>query len=119
MLKVYKLIGGSLDKNLISKLMYLDRLVRLYAKFLTYYKTAGVYSDGQFVQVKFMTINKYGYENSTMREFKVTDLDERIARYKEKIGIEFAKRHENTRLLRNKEIYKWKRYIETTKYLAN
>ncbi len=115
MLKVYQLIGGGLNPRLVCKLMYLDRLVRFYAKFLSTWKTAGVYSDGQIIRVRFMTVNKYGYESFTEREFKAINIDERIASYRRKIAKEFALRHENTRIQRNKEIHKWKRYIDEAK----
>lgn len=114
MLKVYKLIDST-DHRLLVKLIFLDRLVRLYAKFLKNYKTAGVYSDGKNVRVKFMTINKYGYENFTVREFPISAMDERIQSYKVKIAREFSQRHDNPRVQRNKEIHKWKKYIEDAK----
>ncbi len=115
MLKVYKLIGSELKQTLVCKLIYLDRLVRFYAKFLSTWKTAGVYSDGMTIRVRFMTINKYGYEAFTEREFKDKNLDERIESYKAKIAKELKLRHENPRIQRNKEIHKWKIYIEDAK----
>ncbi|MHA1169697.1 MAG: hypothetical protein ACTSRU_17855 [Candidatus Hodarchaeales archaeon] len=116
MLKVYKLaISMRLDHELLQKLMLLDRLVRFYAKFLSTWKTAGVFSDGQTIRVRFMTVNKYGYESFTEREFKVANLDERIASYKRKITKEFDARHENTRIQRAKEVHKWKKYIDDAK----
>lgn len=114
MLKVYKLIDST-DYKLLEKLILLDRLVRFYAKFLKTWKAAGVYSDGENVRVKFMTINKYGYENFTVREFPVTAIDERISSYKAKIAVEFGKRHDNPRIQRVKEVYKWKKYIDHAK----
>jgi len=115
MLKVYKLIGGGLEQTLVCKLIYLDRLVRFYARFLSTWKTAGVYSDGLVVRVRFMTVNKHGYESFTEREFKTDNLDERIGSYKAKVAKEFKLRHDNTRIRRNKEIHKWKKYIDNAK----
>jgi hypothetical protein len=114
MLKVYRLIDST-DYKVLAKLIYLDRLVRLYGKFLTYYKTAGVYSDGQNVRVKFMTINKYGYENFTIREFPIDKIDERTDSYKNKVTREFNARHDNVRIQRLKDIHKWKKYIDNAK----
>ena len=115
MLKVYKLVTGDYDPLLIYKLIYLDRLVRFYSKFLKTWKTAGVYSDGINVRVRFMTVNKHNYESFTEREFTVDKLDERIQSYREKINREFSMRHDNPRIQRNKEIHKWKRYIDNAK----
>lgn len=114
MQKVYRLIN-ILDEPVIDKLIYLDRLVRLYSRFLTIWKTAGVTSDGKEVRVKFMNISKYGYEDFTERVFPMEDIDKRIESYKEKVAKEFVKRHENTRIQRAKEVHKWKKYIEDAK----
>jgi hypothetical protein len=62
-----------------------------------------------------MNVNRYGYESFTEREFKAINIDERIDSYRRKIGIEFSKRHENTRIQRVKEVHKWKKYIEDAK----
>ena len=115
MLKVFQLINGGLHQDLVCKLIYLDRLVRFYAKFLSTWKTAGVYSDGQEVRVRFMTTNKYGYESFTERLFPVADIDDRINSYSQKVSKEFKARHENPRIQRNKEIHKWKIYIRDAK----
>lgn len=116
MLKVYQLTKStSLDSDLVCKLIYLDRLVRFYAKFLKTWRTAGVFSNGLIIRVRFMNINKYGYESFTEREFNNDNLNERIDSYKRKITKEFQLRHENTRVQRNKEIHKWKKYIDDAK----
>ena len=115
MLKVYQLIGGGLKPQLVCDLIYLDRIVRFYATFLSTWRTAGVYSDGIVVRVRFMNINKYGYESFTEREFKTDDLNERIKIYKTKVAKEFAIRHSNPRIQRKIEIHKWKRYIDDAK----
>jgi len=112
--KVFRLIGST-ECNALDKLIYLDRLIRIYAQFLTYWKTAGVFSDGKNVRVKFMTVNKYGYENFTERVFPMEDIEARIASYSQKVSKEYKARHENPRIQRNKEIHKWKRYIEDAK----
>ena len=112
--KVFQLIS-ILDDPIVTKLIYLDRLVRFYSKFLSTWKTAGVTSDGKEVRVKFMITNKYGYESFTERVFPMEDIDKRIDSYKGKIAIEFKKRHENSRIQRVKEVYKWKIYIENAK----
>ena len=112
--KIFRLIGSEEPKAL-EKLIYLDRLIRIYAKFLTYWKTAGVYSDGKRVCIKFVTINKYGYVNFTEREFPMDDIDKRTKSYKEKMRYEFVKRHDNIRIQRVKEIHKWKIYIKNAK----
>ena len=112
--KVYRLIS-ILDDPMVSKLIYLDRLVRFYSRFLSTWKTAGVTSDGKEVRVKFMIVNKYGWEDFTERVFPMEDIDERIDSYKRKIGVEYSKRHENPRIRRAKEVHKWKKYIEDAK----
>lgn len=112
--KVFRLIN-ILDDPIVCKLIYLDRLVRFYAKFLKTWKTAGVTSDGKEVRVKFMNVSKYGYEDFTERVFPMEDIEARINSYSQKIAIEFGKRQENPRIQRSKEIHKWKRYIEDAK----
>ena len=114
MKKIFRLIS-ILDDPIVGKLIYLDRLVRFYSKFLSTWKTAGVTSDGKEVRVKFMIINKYGWEDFTERVFPMEDIDERIESYKKKIAVEFNKRHDNPRIQRNIEIHKWKKYIEDAK----
>lgn len=112
--KVFRLIS-ILDDPIVSKLIYLDRLVRFYAKFLSTWKTAGVTSDGKEVRVKFVITSKYGFENFTERVFPIEDIDQRIDSYKGKIAVEFEKRHENVRIQRVKDIHKWKKYIDDAK----
>ena len=114
MQKVFRLIS-ILDDPIVCKLIYLDRLVRFYARFLTTWKTAGVTSDGSEVRVRFMSVNKYNYENFTERVFPMEDIDKRIDSYRKKIAVEFKHRHTNVRIQRIKEIHKWKRYIENAK----
>lgn len=112
MKKVIRLIN-ILDNNVIDKLVMLDRLVRLYAKFLDKWRIAEVTSDGTIVRVKFAYVDKYGYETHTEREFPMEDVDKRISAYKRKIKKVFAERHENVRLLRERDIYKWQLMIKS------
>jgi len=108
--KIYKLIE-ILDSPIVEKLIYLDRLVRFYSKFLTMWRTGGVTSDGREVRVKFMTVTRSGYDGFTERVFPIEDIDLRINSYRKKIVVEFAKRNENPRIIRAKEVQKWKIYI--------
>lgn len=112
--RVIRLIN-ILDTETVDKLVYLDRLVRFYSKFLETWKAAEVTSNGTLVRVKFFTVSKYGYESFTEREFPMEDIDKRIRSYKGKIKREFAKRHDNPRIQRAKEVYKWKKYIDDAK----
>lgn len=109
--KIVRLIS-ILDDEVINKLIYLDRLVRLYSKFLNIWRASEVTSDGRIVRVKFFRITKYGYENFTERIFPIEDIEKRIASYKRKIKIEFERRHENLRLIQEKRIHSWKKYID-------
>jgi len=109
--KVVRLVN-ILDDNVVDKLVMLDRLVRFYARFLDKWKTAEVTSDGTIVRVKFSHWDKYSRETSTEREFPMEDVDKRIASYKKKIKTEFAKRHENVRILRERDIRKWQKIID-------
>lgn len=108
--KVVRLIN-ILDDNTIDKLVLLDRLVRLHASFLTKWRIAELTSNGTIVRVKFSYIDKYGRETSTEREFPMEDIDKRIASYKRKIKKEFSERHENARIKREKDIYRWQLLI--------
>lgn len=103
------------DPVLIDKLIYLDKLLNVYAKFMQDYRYADVRSDGKNVIVRFTKVNMYGYTNWTEREFSVDDLPERIMKYKAKVKYEFKNRHNNVRLLREKEITKWRKVIENAK----
>ncbi len=103
------------DPVLVDKLIYLDKLLNLYAKFMQDYRYADVRSDGKNVVVRFTKVNMYGYTNWTEREFSVDDLPERITKYKAKVKYEFKNRHNNVRLLREKEITKWRKVIENAK----
>lgn len=117
MKKVAQLVEEqSLEPKLLEKLIYLDRLVRLYSKFMRDWRAAEVRYDGEkMIYVKFFKKTMYGYENYTEREFSVDDLQKRIDSYKRKIVNEFKNRHENDRLRREKEINKWKNYIHYAK----
>lgn len=112
--KIYKLID-ILDHEPVEKLIYLDRLVRFYSKFLRIWQTGGVTSDGKIVRVKFMTTTRNGYTGFTERIFPIEDIDKRIDSYREKITKEFALRNENPRILRAKNVHKWKLYIKEAK----
>lgn len=114
MKKIVRLIN-ILDDDVVDKLVYLDRLVRLYAKFMVTWRGAEVTSDGSVVRVKWFRVTKYKYENWTEREFPMEDIDKRIASYKRKIRNEFKKRHENERLLREREQRKWQKVIDDAK----
>lgn len=109
--KVARLIT-ILDEKTVDKLITLDRLVKIHVKFLTKWRIAEVTSNGMVVRVKFAYVDKYGYETHTEREFPMEDIDKRIASYKRKIKKEFAERHENKRLLRERDMRKWQVRIE-------
>lgn len=109
--KVVRLIN-ILDDSIIDKLVMLDRLVQLYAKFTITWRKAEVTSDGTTVKVKWLRTNKYGYEAFTERVFPMEDVDKRIVSYKRKIKKEFTNRHENVRVQREKETRKWQKHID-------
>jgi len=109
--KVVRLIN-ILDDSVVEKLILLDRLVRLYAKFLDKWRIAEVTSNGTIVRVKFAYLDKYDRESFTEREFPMEDIDKRISSYRRKIKKVFPERHENKRLLRERDIYKWKLLIK-------
>ena len=110
--KVVRLIN-ILDDNIVEKLILLDRLVRFYSKFLDKWRIAEVTSNGTLVRVKFTHVDKHDRESFTEREFPMEDIDKRISSYKRKIKKVFAERHENLRLRREKEIYKWELLIKS------
>jgi len=101
-----------IDEPVMDKLVMLDRLVHLYAKFMETWRDVEVTSDGRTVKVKWLRINKYGYENFTERIFPIEDIGKRISSYKRKIKIEFNNRHENIRIQREKEVRKWQKIID-------
>jgi len=108
--KVFRLIN-ILDEKVVDDLIFLDRLVQFYSKFLETWRTAEVTSDGKTVRVKFFRVNKYGYENFTERVFPIEDIGKRIASYKRKIRVEFKKRYINVRIQREISMHKWKKII--------
>ena len=114
MKRIFQLVADidTVDQKLLDKLIYLDRLVRLYCRFLKYWRVAIVTTNGKVIKVRFTRTNVHGYESFTEREFPIDDLDKRILSYKRKVAKEFAARHENKRIERENEIHKWKRYIE-------
>jgi hypothetical protein len=109
--KVVRLIN-ILDEEVVDQLVFLDRLVRFYSKFLSTWRSAEVTSDGKTVRVKFFKTTKYGYEDFTERIFPIEDIGKRIASYKGKIKIEFNKRHDNVRIQREKDVRKWQKHID-------
>jgi len=109
--KVVRLIN-ILDENTVDKLVMLDRLVKLYARFLDKWKVAEVTSNGTVVRVKFTFVDKYDRESFTEREFPMEDVDKRISAYKRKIKKVFAERHDNVRIQREKDVYKWEKMIK-------
>jgi hypothetical protein len=109
--KIVRLIS-ILDDDVIDKLVYLDRLVQFYSKFLETWRNVEVTSNGAIVRVKFFRVNKYGHEAFTEREFPIADIDKRISSYKRKIKKEFNERHNNVRIQREKEMYKWEKVIK-------
>lgn len=114
MKKIIKLIG-ILDTDIVDKLIYLDRIVKLYGKFLRTWKGAEVTSNGTVVRVKFILPSKHGFESFTEREFPMEDTDKRIASYKRKLKVEFKNRHENPRVQREKQTRKWQKFIDDAK----
>lgn len=115
MRKLFRLIG-TIEETTLDKLILLERIVRLYVRFDKFWKTAGVLSNGTTeFSIRFMTIDKYGYETFTEHVYPLENLDRRIRSYKRRLGREFRKRHDNPRIQRQKEIYKWQRYIQENK----
>jgi hypothetical protein len=115
MQRVYKLIGNVNDE-LVEKLILLDRLIMFYSRFLKYWKTGKVYlREDDMVVVKFERIGRYGHYGFTERVFPVKDIGIRTRSYKQKIAREVKKRHENPRIQREREIHKWKLYIQNAK----
>ena len=100
-----------LDPKLVDRLIYLDRIVRVYCKFLKEWRTTEVRTDGTLISIKFIKRNKYGYNIWTERIFPIEDLQKRIDGYKRKVRDEWKIRHENQRLIREHDVYKWKKYI--------
>ena len=74
-----------MDDKTVNDLVYLDRLVKFYSKFLDNWKQAEVTSNGTVVRVKFFTVSKHGFESFTEREFPMEDIGKRISSYKRKI----------------------------------
>jgi len=112
--RIFRLIG-KIDDELVEKLILLDRLIMFYSRFLRYWETGKVYSNGKTIMVKFERTNLNGYNGFTERVFPVEDIDKRIVSYKKKVSREFIKRNENPRIQRGKEIHKWKLYIQKSK----
>jgi len=108
--KVARLIN-ILDDSVIDKLVMLDRLVRFYVRFLDKWRKGEVTSDGNIVRVKFAYLDKYNRESFTEREFPMEDIDKRITSYKRKIKKVYEERHENPRLKRERDIYRWQLLI--------
>lgn len=108
--KIFKFIDR-LDPKVMDKLIYLDRIVKLYSKFLREWKAAEVLTDGDLIEVRFFRINKYGYKMETSREFDFSLLVSRIEGYKRKLAKEFKERHSNDRIRRENETNKWRKYI--------
>lgn len=106
---------SKISMKVFDRLVYLDRLVTLYCKFLKDFRKAEVKTDGNNITIKFIKTNGYGYSIWTKREFPMDAIEGRITSYKQKIKKEFAIRHENPRLQREHQIYKWKKYIEYVK----
>ena len=111
MKKIDKL-ADILDQSTVNKLLYLDRLVRFYVRFLDTWRDVEVTSNGSVVRVKFFRIDKYGYNAFTEREFPMEDIQKRINSYKKKIEKEYENRHDNKRIQREIEIYKWSKFIK-------
>lgn len=109
--KIVKLID-ILDRDIVDKLIYLDRIVKIYGKFLRTWKGAEVTSNGIVVRVKFILPSKHGFESFTEREFPMEDIDKRITSYKRKLRAEFKNRHENPRIQREKQTRKWQKFID-------
>jgi hypothetical protein len=112
--RVVKLID-IIDTEVVDKLIYLDRIVKLYGKFLNTWKGAEVTSNGTMVRVKFFLPSKYGFESFTEREFPMEDIDKRIDSYKRKVKKEFKNRHQNERLLKMRYIRSIQKYYEDAK----
>lgn len=110
-MKKIPLIVEILDPKLVDRLIYLDRIVRVYCKFLKEWRITEVKTDGELISIRFIKINKYGYKIWTERLFPLEDLQKRIDGYKRKVRDEWKKRHENPRLIRERDEIKWKKYI--------
>lgn len=112
--KITKLIE-ILDPKMVDNLIYLDRLLRLYVRFMKDYKHVVIRSDGNNIVVKFYIINREGHMNSTERSFTFNELPEKINSYKLKVRKEIKGRSNNPRIKREKEIHKWRKVIEYAK----
>jgi hypothetical protein len=118
MKKIIELLD-TLDPEVIDKLILLERLVTLYAKFMELWRHAEVTSDGVDVRVKFFTINKYGYEQFTERVFPVEDITRRIISYKLKLKKVIKERNENPRIVREKYERSWVNFLKQEKFNYN
>lgn len=106
-----------IDSVILNDLIYLHRLLRLYVRFMhDYNKVELMWSDKGSIVVKFFKVHgKEGHLIYTEREFPFDQVSEKINKYKEKVAHEFANRHNNLSILREKEIHKWKKVIEHAK----
>jgi hypothetical protein len=111
MQKIAQLIS-ILEPKHADQLIYLDRLLKVYSRFLTSWKPAELKSNGKVMTIRFFSVNKYGYKHTTSGEFDIADIHKHISLYKEKIREEFSKRNQNLRVIRDKETIKWSKYIK-------
>lgn len=111
MKRIHQLIG-ILDPKLVDQLIYLDRVVKLYSRFLNSWKPAEIKSNGKILIIKFYSRTRYGYDYVTEGEFDIADIQKHIKLYKEKLKEEFANRHTNIRIHREKNTVSWKNYIK-------
>lgn len=110
-------LANEIDSQILNDIVYLHRLLRLYVRFMKDYNQVSLmWNEERKIVVKFFKIHdKEGHAIYTEREIPLDNLSLKIESYKEKVSREFANRHSNESIIREKEIHKWKKVIEDAK----
>ena len=88
-----------LDPKLIDRLIYLDKLLKVYCRFLINWRYAELTTDGNTFNIRFSKRHPEGYMVFTEATYPIDQLQKQIETFKRKLTEEFKKRHSNSRVM--------------------
>ena len=98
-MKKVAILTEILDSKLIDRLIYLDKLLKVYCRFLVNWRYAELTTNGSEFNICFSKRSPEGYMVFTEATYPIDQLQKQTETFKRKVTEEFKIRHNNTRII--------------------
>jgi len=98
-MKKVAILTEILDPKLIDRLIYLDKLLKVYCRFLINWRYAEITTNGSEFNIRFSKRSPEGNLTFTEATYPIDQLQKQIESFKRKLTEEFKIRHSNARIM--------------------